>query len=186
MSNGAPPQKPFDKLLFWLDPDRDKAAQKYERIRLRLIKILAAKGRFDAEDLADATVNVVESKIDWLLENYEGDPALYFYGVAKNVYRDILKEDEKKRRRPPPPPPDKTEIERHCIFLEECLRELPEKERSGARRYHEGDKQDRIKNRRLLAEEWGITLNALRIKMWHIHVRLRKCMHRLLQESRED
>jgi len=31
-------QEAFDRLLGWLDPDRESAGEKYEAIRLRLIK----------------------------------------------------------------------------------------------------------------------------------------------------
>ena len=46
-------QESFDKLLAWLDPNREKAGIKYEQIRYRLIKIFAGRGSADAEDLAD-------------------------------------------------------------------------------------------------------------------------------------
>ena len=105
----TPDKETFEKLLRWLDPDRDTAAEKYEKIRTRLIRIAAAKGCWVAEDLADQTINVVASKIDWLLENYdERDPALYFYGVGKNIFLEWLK----KHPPPgvPPPTPDSSEI----------------------------------------------------------------------------
>src|SRR5215813_11227158 len=121
-----PSQDNFNKLLFWLDPDRDKAAEKYQRIYVRVVRIFSAKGCAGAEDLADETVNVVALKIDWLLENYVGDPALYFYGVANKLYLEYLK------RRPtpsPPPVPDNTELELRCGCLEKCLETVSEKER---------------------------------------------------------
>ena len=68
MSKREPPsQEAFEKLLAWLDPDRDKAVEKYQRIYLRLVRVFATRGRADAEDLADQTVNVVASKIDSLV-----------------------------------------------------------------------------------------------------------------------
>jgi hypothetical protein len=36
-------QDAFDKLLNWLDSDRERAGQKYETIRLRLIKIFTCR-----------------------------------------------------------------------------------------------------------------------------------------------
>jgi hypothetical protein len=82
MTKGELTKEAFDQLLRWLDSDRDKAASKYERIRLRLIRIFAARGCCDAEDLSDQTINVIVGKIDWLTENYEGEPALYFYAAG--------------------------------------------------------------------------------------------------------
>ena len=178
------PDDNFDKLLRWLDPDRDKAAEKYEKIRTRLIRIFAAKGCWVAEDLADQTINVVASKVDWLLENYTGDPALYFYGVGKKVFLEWLK----KHPLPDVPPrtPDNSEIERLCGCLERCLQDLSPEDRWLAVQYHEGEKQERIRNRKLLAQKLGISQNALRIKMCHIHARLGKLMTKRLDQLPEE
>ena len=81
----------FDRLLLWLDSDRDAAGRKYERIRYKLIKIFSCRGCCEAEDLADKCVDRVTSKIDWLMQNYEGNPALYFYAVAKKIYLEHIK-----------------------------------------------------------------------------------------------
>src|SRR5947209_6617862 len=40
----APPTDSFDRLLAWLNPDREQAGQRYEEIRRRLIKIFARRG----------------------------------------------------------------------------------------------------------------------------------------------
>src|SRR5689334_16216090 len=101
MSKRRPPsQEAFEKLLAWLDPDRDKAAEKYHRIHLRLVRILAAKGCAVAEDLADETFNVVASKGDEFFKTYDGDPALYCYAVARKLYLEW-----RKSQLPRPAPP---------------------------------------------------------------------------------
>lgn len=175
MSKREPPSKEaFDKLLLWLDSDRERAGEKYERIRLRLIRIFSCQDNCDPEDLADVTINVVASRIDWLLANYQGDPALYFYGVAKKIHL----EERKKKPPPEPPPIDPTppEVEELSNHLEECLQELQRPERNLIIRYHQGEKQVKIENRKRLAEELKITRNALRIKVCHLHERIRKCI----------
>lgn len=177
--NKAPTQEGFDKLLRWLDPDRHKAGEKYEKIRRRLIKVFDCRGCGDSEDLADDAINVVVSRIDWLIENYHGDPALYFYGVAKKVYLERLK-----KKPPPPLPPsrDTSEIERECSCLERCLEEkLSQAERTLVLRYHEKYKREKIEIRRKLAQELGITINALRIRVCHIQSRLRPCIEQCLR-----
>jgi DNA-directed RNA polymerase specialized sigma24 family protein len=184
MSKGGPSKEAFEKLLHWLDPDRDKAGEKYEIIRLRLIRIFACRGCSEADDLADQTMNVVASRIDWLVENYQGNPALFFYGVAKKIYQEQLK------KKPPPqllPPPDKTQIERESHCLEECLRqELSLPDRGLVLRYHEKDKREKIRLRKQIASELGITINALRIRVHHIHSRLRPCIEHCLQHLLEQ
>lgn len=180
MKKREPPnEEAFEKLLSWLDSDRDAAAAKYTRIQLRIIRIYSAKGCWEAEDLADETFNVVTQKIDWLIVNYEGDPVLYFLGVARKLYKEWLK------RKPPPPspPPDppSPDVEQECFCLEQCMEEvLTPDERTWALRYHPADKKQTIPERKRLADELGITRNALRIKVHHIKSRLERCIEACL------
>lgn len=179
MKTGGLTPDAFEKLLRWLDPDRDNAGDKYEKIRLRLIRIFSARGCYNGEDLADQTINVVATKIDWLLENYQGDPALYFYGVAKKIYL----ESQKAKAPPEPPPlPDQSEIEQKCTCLEQCVEhELTQPESDLVFRYHEKDKGEKIRVRKEIANELGISINALRIRVYHLHERLRPCIEQCLQ-----
>lgn len=183
MSKAGPSEEAFQKLLNWLDTDPDKAGEKYETIRRRLIRIFSSRGCYECEDLADETINVVASRMDWLLENFKGNPALFFYGVAKKIYHEQFK------KKPPPelpPPPDVTQIERECACLEECLKQqLSMSDRSLVLRYHEKEKREKIRLRQQLARELGITINALRIRVHHLHGRLRPCIEQCLQHLLE-
>jgi len=177
-----PDEEAFDKLLLWLDPDREKAAKKYQTIQFRLIRIFAARGCSDPEDLVDQSFNQAALRIDWLLENYEGDPALYIHGIAKKIFLEI---------RPDPIPPrvslNTEELERRSVCLDQCLDQLttPE-ERRLILEYHAKDKQERIRTRRQLAKELGCTINALRIRVFHIHERLRPCIQECLQRLEKE
>lgn len=181
MSKREPPkQEAFDKLLCWLNPDRDKAGEKYQKIRERLIKIFASRGCFDAEDLADDTINIVTSKIDDLIEHYEGEPALYFYAVAKRLYLERMKpKTPVDIIRPDPPGP---EVERTHNCLDKCLEKLDPADRDLVLQYQEGDKKMRIEQRKRLAAELGITRNALRIRVFHIHSGLERCIVDCLED----
>jgi hypothetical protein len=177
-----PNNESFDKLLLWLDPDREKAATKYLTIHHRLVRIFAARGCTDPEEMVDESFNVAALQIDRLLETYEGDPALYIHGIAKKVFLES-------RPRPipdPPPGPDPIELERRSTCLDGCLdRHTTSEEKRLVLRYHAKEKQERIRIRQQLAEELGCTLNALRIKVCHILARLRPCVQeclRLLEE----
>jgi len=172
-----PSEEAFNKLLLWLDPDRDKAAKKYQTIQLRLIRIFATRGCCDPEDLADETFNVAALKIDWLLENYVGDPSLYLYAIAKKIFLETLKPTPV-----PPTPPDNTELERKSTCLNRCVEKLltPEEARLVIQ-YQEKDGRERILARQALADEFGLSINALRIKVHYIHARLRPCINDCLQ-----
>ena len=180
MTTGGPTHENFEKLLRWLEPDRDKAGEKYERIRLRVIRVFSSRGCYDADDLADKTINIVTLKIDKLTENYVGDPALYFYAVAKKVYLESLKLKPPITPPRPDPEPDKEQL---AQYLDDCMDQLLPAERDLVLRYHEFDKQAKIRNRKKLAEESQLTRNALRIKVCHIHARLRKCLEQRLREQ---
>lgn len=186
MNKREPPSREaFDKLLAWLDPDREKAGEKYHRIQTRLIRIFAAKGYCDAEDLTDVTINVVAQKIDWLTENYEGDPALFFLGVARKIFLERC--HEKPPPKVPPPDPPSDEVEKQCSCLDECLKEsLSTDERTLVLRYHPAEKKLTISTRKQLATELGISSNALRIRVYHIHSRLRGCIDRCLKALPES
>lgn len=185
MPQGGPSKEAFDKLLRWLNPDRDKAGEKYEQIRFRLVRIFAARGCFDAEDLADQTINVILAKMDWLSENYEGEPGLYFYAVAKKIFMEQLK---KKAPRPLPLfNTDTTEVELQSRCLEQCLRQkLTPAEQDLVLKYHEGDGHERIQLRKELAKQLGITLNALRIRVFHLIGRLRPCVTNCVRQSTNE
>ena len=184
MTQGGPTKEAFDKLLRWLNPDRDKAGEKYEQIRFRLIRIFASRGCFHAEDLADQTINVILVKIDWLSQNYEGEPGLYFYAVAKKIFLEQLK----KKAPPPIPPatPDTKEIELQSRCLQLCLKhELTSVEQDLVLKYYECDGPERIRLRKKLAKQLGISLNALRIRLFHLLARLRPCVHNCVQQSQD-
>ena len=183
MSKRRPPsQEAFEKLLAWLDPDCDKAAAKYEQIHSRIANILAARGCWMAEDLADETFNVVASQIDRLVATYEGQPALYFYGVSRRIHQEWLK-----TLRPPPTSPfrtDSADKELLADCLDKCLKRLATPEEAQmVVRYHEGEGQGRIDSRRKMAEELGITLNALRIRICHLQARIRPCIEECVDEG---
>lgn len=174
-------QEQFDKLLQWLDADRNAAGLKYQKIHLLLIKLFVCRGSYEAELLADVTIDRVAAKIDWLIANYVGNPILYFYGVAHKV----LHENVRPKPTPKPPFPESNrvtdETERDYDCLEECLAELPSKNRDLVSHYYHGEKKEKITNRKKLAEELGITLDALRIRAHRVRRHLQECVIKCIE-----
>ena len=174
-------QTAFDELLEWLDTDREQAGRKYENIRLKLIKILACNGSASPEDLADETINRVAKKVPELAPTYVGDPALYFFGVAQNVFLESVK---KRPFTPPPPPPDTAEEkERRHQCLDSCMQHLPAESREMLREYYAEVKRVKIDQRKSLAERLGIAPNALRIRIHRLRAALKECVFECLQEA---
>jgi DNA-directed RNA polymerase specialized sigma24 family protein len=173
-------QEDFDALLDWLDSDREQAGIKYEQIRSSLIRIFTGRGCLDAEELADETINRVTRKIKHIKNEFRGDPALYFFGVAKMLLLEYM------RRKPPqnpPPPPDsgRAELEYRC--LERCIERLSEEDRSLLLREYGAKGRTQAERRKALADELGISLNALRIRVYRIRVALKECIEKCIQGS---
>lgn len=174
-------QDDFDALLGWLDANREAAALKYETVRLRLIKIFACRGCSEAEDLADETINRVISKLPEIQPGFEGDPARYFYAVAKKI---LLEHSRPKATLPlPPQPSDDDDLEVMYQRLELCLEKLTAANRELVLGYYQEEKHAKIENRKVLAAQLGIAVNALRIRAHRIRAWLQKCVKQSLQEA---
>src|SRR4051812_36211790 len=90
----------FDRLLVWLDSDRERAGEIYERIRWRLVTILASRGCVQSEELADETIDRVARRVADIERTYVGDKAIYFFGVMNNVHHEYLRRPASPRLMP--------------------------------------------------------------------------------------
>jgi RNA polymerase sigma factor (sigma-70 family) len=174
-------QEAFENFLTWLDPDREQAGRKYEDIRRRLIKIFACRGCSVGEDLADETINRVIRKMQELAESYTGDPALYFFGVARNVHLEYVKKTPPPLLSPPPDSSEQKEQEYEC--LERCMDKLPAENRRLVLEYYQDEKRVKIDHRKGLADRLGIGPNALRIRMHRIRASLQLCVDSCLNRA---
>jgi len=179
-------QESFDALLAWLDSNRDEAGKKYEDIRRRLIKIFICRGCFDAETLADETINRVTKKLAEIKDVFAGERASYFCGVANKVHLEYIRRKPKPHILPVPPTPlDESELELHC--LDRCMAErLTPNNRDLVLKYYEEGKSAKIEKRKLLANELGIGLNALRIRAYRIRAALEECVQNCMKESHRE
>jgi RNA polymerase sigma factor (sigma-70 family) len=184
MTKEPPTQEAFNKLLAWLNADREQAADKYEKVRRRLIKIFGCHGCAEPENLADETIDRVILKVDWLVENYVGDPTLYFCGVARNVLKEDLRERSKSTTLPPElTEPEDEEDQEEYDCLDQCMEQLTQRSRDLVLAYYEEEGHAKIVNRSKLAEGLGITLRALRLRIYHIRLQLRECVEVCLTQS---
>ena len=173
-------QEDFDRLLAWLDPDRERAGRKYEEIRLRLMKLFASRGFGEDYLLADEVINRVARRLPELVDTYVGDPASYFCGVAHRVHLEYL------RRPSPEPAPARRpaeEVEREYACLESCMARLAPDSRELVLQYYAGEGQAKIEHRKELARRLGIGLNALRIRAFRVRAGLQRCVENCLKKS---
>ena len=167
-------------MLAWLDADRERAGEKHELIRRKLVRIFTCRGCPDPEELAAETINRVMRKIQDIADTYEGDPALYFYKVAHYVHLESVRPKPESAPMPPPDPPEKVEREYAC--LDHCMKRLPAKSRELVLQYYQQDKRAKIDHRKELADRLGIALNALRLRAHRIRASLQQCMLECLDE----
>ncbi len=195
-------QEAFDKLLACLHPDRDRAAEKYEMTRQKLITFFEVRGSLSPEDHADETINRVARKLEEGKEIYASDALIYFYGVARNVLkehwdrpdRDSTHIDDLAPGKGPSEDPKAAKeeeaarivLERRLECLEKCLQKLPREARELITDYYHGDKGIKVKNRSSLAEKLGMPLNALRIKACRVRAKLEECVNACLKELAEN
>lgn len=179
-------QEAFDELLAWLNPDREQAGRKYEVIRDRLIRIFMHRGCMSAEDLADKTINKVARKVHELKGYYVGDPALYFCGVARNVYAEYSRGvvelpvlPEVVPAAEPEEEPEESESQHKC--LDKCLNSMTPKDRDFLLEYYREERGAKIEQHKEMARKLGITVNALRITIYRLRTAFKKCMHNCLE-----
>src|ERR1041385_1863415 len=93
MPDWPPTQEDFDRLLSWLDPDRDRAGGRHEKIRRKLILFFASRGGASPEDMADECINRVIKRLPEIEPQYTGSPEIYFFGVAKVIVLEWPRKD---------------------------------------------------------------------------------------------
>jgi len=181
----------FDRLLAWLSPQPEDAGKIYEDIRKRLIRFFTYRRSTFPEELADETITRVARKIVDIADDYDGDPLRYCYGVARNVQREHLREppsisiDDRRAAAKSVSYPIEasfSDSDRQIECLERCMEQLVSSERILIFSYFEYEKKAKIDHRKELARRLGIALNALRIRVFRIRERLRKCVEDCLKQ----
>ena len=194
-------QDAFDLLLTRLDRDQERAGQRYEEIRQALITFFECRGSTRPEDHADETINRVARKLIEGTAIHSENPAGYFYGVARNLLKEYWDSSERSvaalddglsgrvcaEDGPDIADGDSERLrgERQLECLEDCLGALAHADRDLIGRYYVGEAGIKIQNRKSLAGELRIPLNALRIRALRIREKLEACVERCVARSRE-
>jgi len=161
-------------------------------LRERLAKFFECRNCNSPLDLVDETIDRVARRLSEGETIRATDPAVYFYGVARNVLREyqesrkrqLLSLDDLKLTEHPRIDPVETwdlELERQRLdllldCLGDCLLELPEETCHILLNYYRDDKRARIELRKEMAEQLGITVNALKIRVHRIRANMERRM----------
>lgn len=186
--DSAIPPESFEEILAWLDPDREVAAEIYVQLRHDLAQIFNWNRCNDPEELTDVVIDRVARKVHKLRETFVGDPRLYFYGVARNLIKEIR--NKAKWQVPiedieiPVTNPATESDEETAEMLEECLtsclQKLSPEKRELILNYYAKEKQAKIEHRAELAQQLGIKVDTLRVRVHRIRIELEKCIKRCL------
>jgi DNA-directed RNA polymerase specialized sigma24 family protein len=176
----------FDALLAMLHRDREVAGQIYEGIRNRLIRMFEWRRCAHPEDLADETFNRVARKSAEGLALQRSDPYAYFCGVAHHVFQESARREQRENRFResgdwPPSAPPEDEPDLRLEHLRQCLETLAADQKRLLLRYHED--QQRIRSRKILCDELGIPMNALRIRVHRLRKKVEACVEEKLRNE---
>ena len=178
------------KFLECLDSDEDRAGQKYEAVRLRLVKYFDWRGAHFPDECADETINRVIRKLD--SGEALRDVETYCLGVARMVFLETLKRPDHRNVGLDEAPvisvpaleniDDDNEDEQLNCF-KRCLSELTPESRQLILQYYQDERRDKINNRQAMADRLGIPLNALRSRTQRIRNRLEICIDSCLEKN---
>ena len=171
----------FETLLAWFHADRERAAERYEITRLKLIEWFERHGSETGDELADVVLDRVARRLS---EGEEIRSATYFLGVARNV---LLESLNRSGRRAPadfdePEHADTSNPEQlladaedaaahrvRIALIASCLRELSHDERLLIREYYREDARGK---RAAIARRLGLSTAGLYTRMHRLCKRL--------------
>jgi len=172
----------LEALLGRLGPDRERAAEAYESVRRRLIRLFEWRAWSEPEALADETIDRVARRLAEGVEIRAEDPYAYFAGVAVFVLRETARRAQRERA---------ALSETHSAFrdedpdlrivaLEGCLGELASENRALVLGYYTGEGNQHLAGCGALAQRLGLEPGALRVRVHRLRQRLEECVRRRL------
>jgi DNA-directed RNA polymerase specialized sigma24 family protein len=192
----------LDRLLEQLDSDRNRAAEKYEQIRQRLMKLFRWRGCLAFEEYADRTIDTVARRLAQGAEFQTANPYTLFYAVAMNLLKEYWRKVERENeaidylsqsQHSPDDPEDvrsgeeeRKEKEARAQCLRHCLSQLSSENLLLIKKYYaEGDVMDK-EQRKQIAEELKISVNALRVRAFRIRGEVERCVDACLNPQRSE
>jgi len=181
----------FARFLTWLDDGADSEGRAYLEIRRRLVAYFDRKNCLGPDELADETLNRVARRLEEEGSIESDAPAKYCYIVARYVFLEYLRSARSKDVGLDESVPhladdnrngdEQAEKEKGLTCLERCCNDLDAASRDLITRYYYGKERVKIENRRHLAENLGISMNALSIRACRIRDKLEACVRKCIE-----
>lgn len=168
----------------WLDDGSDSEGRSYLSMRSRMVTYFDRKNCSNPEDLADEVLNRVGRRLEEEGDIQTESPAKYCYTVARFVFMEQLRSASAREISIEDTDLQSTEVDEAAAFdrenimacLDECSGKLDPAQRELIIGYYWGEKGAKIANRRRMAEELGVSLNALGIRAFRIREKLEACV----------
>lgn len=178
-------EESFTRFLAQMDPDKNRAGEKYEALRLTLVKFFDWRGAHFPEECADETFNRIVKKID--SGEVIRDITTYSRGVARMILLETFRRpdnwkvslDELGEVEATSAAVEETTLQRQCFG--QCLSDLPVESRQLILDYYTDERRGKIAIRLSLAERLGIPLNALRSRVQRVRSKLENCVNRCVK-----
>lgn len=170
----------FEQLLRNLDPSREAAADRYERLRQKLTAFFDWRGLPDAETAVDETFDRLARRL------LEGEPIEhvtgYAYGVARIVLKESLRRAKQRSHRMASREHEAgtehdTDREERQNCLDKCLDTIPPRQRELILDYYDHARgAGMARHHKAQADSRGLSAAALRVAAYRIRLELEQCV----------
>jgi len=187
----------FEALLIALDPDRERASNKYTALHDRLVRFFQWNNIEDADRLADETLDRLARRIAADRNNPNGsatdavkEPEKFATGIARLLLHEYWRQQQRhehalqamKQQDWTTGEVSGHETEVLAAVLDECLSTLPPVQRELIEKYYGTEGRNQIESRKQLASQHNISLNALRNRAMRIRADLEERAARALRK----
>ena len=181
-------QEAFDGFLTALGPARDGAADRYLDIRRNLVRLFEWRG------CPTRMITRTRPSIDAPERSARArrsDVASYCIGVARMLLREMSRDralsarsldEAPEPQSPPHEPAEDAEDRTEC--LRRCLGKLSAENRDLILAYYQGDKGEKIRNRKGLTQLFGLRSSTLRMRALRLRETLQQCSENCLHLRR--
>jgi DNA-directed RNA polymerase specialized sigma24 family protein len=173
----------LETLLMALAAEPDDAAKAYRIVHARLMRFFDLKNMADPGAMADKVMDRLAANLSRRGAEQIESPAAFASGIARHLlqeeWRRLAREKEAIREwKAVVPSGNDDERELTMSSLDHCLDRMPAAKRELLRSYYGWTGAERIAHHRRMADELGVTVNALRNRVLRAREELLACLHR--------
>jgi DNA-directed RNA polymerase specialized sigma24 family protein len=171
----------LETLLMALAAEPDDAAKAYRIVHARLMRFFSLKNMADPGAMADEVMDRLAASLATRGAEQIGSPAAFALGIARHLlqeeWRRLAREKEAIREWTAVARSEHDdEKELTMASLDQCLRRMPAAKRELLHSYYAWTGAEKIAHHRRMADELGLTVNALRNRLLRARTELLACL----------